>query len=252
MKKHHAPDPESRELSRFFAELDRAEAAELTREIAGETPAEPLPPQLERRLLRARRAAALRRGLSRAAVWVLFALSAAGFTALSALGFTALPAGAVESLAQWNLSLFTAEDGAGSILIYYPFRLNPQPVGEVEFGWLPEGFAPDETGPSSLSHLFSTEDAGEEAGTARTYCFRNGERTFSLTVTQLDSIFIGYAGIEDAASERLTLKDGQEAACIAGEGSTILLWHDGRCQYYLTGDLSREEAVRVAEEVSLS
>ena len=62
MKKHHAPDPESRELSRFFAELDRAEAAELTREIAGKTPAEPLPPQLERRLLRTRRAAALRRG----------------------------------------------------------------------------------------------------------------------------------------------------------------------------------------------
>ena len=44
MNKRHAPDPESRELSRFFAELDRAEAAELTREIAGETPAEPLPP----------------------------------------------------------------------------------------------------------------------------------------------------------------------------------------------------------------
>ncbi|HIT07987.1 MAG TPA: DUF4367 domain-containing protein [Candidatus Merdivicinus faecavium] len=244
MNKRHAPDPESRELSRFFAELDRAEAAELTREIAGETPAEPLPPQLERRLLRTRRAAALRRGLSRAAVWVLFALSAAGFTALQA--------GAVESLAQWNLSLFTAEDGAGSIMIYYPFRLNSQPVGEVEFGWLPDGFAPDETGPAAFSHLFGAEGTGEEADAARTYCFRNGERTFSLAVTQPDSIFVSYAGIEDAAAERLTLKDGQEAVCIAEEGSTILLWHDGRCQYYLIGDLSREEAIRVAEEASLS
>lgn len=252
MKKHHAPDPESRELSRFFAELDRAESAELTREIAGETPAEPLPPQLERRLLRTRRAAALRRGLSRAAVWVLFALSAAGFTALSAIGFAALPAGAVEPLVQWNLSLFTAEDGAGSILIYYPFRLNSQPVGEVEFGWLPDGFAPDETGPSSLSILFGTEDAGKEADAARTYCFRNGERTFSLTVTQPDSIFVSYTGIEGAAAERLTLKDGQEAVCIAEEDSTILLWHDGRYQYDLIGDLTREEAIRVAEEASLS
>lgn len=244
MKKHHAPDPESRELSRFFAELDRAEAAELTREIAGKTPAEPLPPQLERRLLRTRRAAALRRGLSRAAVWVLFALSAAGFTALQA--------GAVESLAQWNLSLFTAEDGAVSIMIYYPFSPSPQPVGEVEFGWLPEGFAPDEAGPSVFSSLFSAEGAQDGENAARTYCFRNGDRTFSLAVTQLDSIFISYAGIEDAASERLTLKGGQEAACISSEGSTILLWHDGRYQYDLIGDLSREEAIRVAEGVSLS
>ena len=252
MNKRHAPDPESRELSRFFAELDHAEAAELTREIAGKTPAEPLPPQLERRLLRTRRAAALRRGLSRAAVWVLFALSAAGFTALSAIGFAALPAGAVEPLVQWNLSLFTAEDGAGSIMIYYPFRLNSQPVGEVEFGWLPDGFTPDETGPAAFSHLFGAEGTGEEADAARTYCFRNGDRTFSLAVTRPDSIFVSYTGIEDAAAERLTLKDGQEAVCIAEEGSTILLWHDGRCQYDLIGDLSREEAIRVAEEASLS